>query len=220
MRSLFEPERAEIAPGAVHVPDWLSLDEQRHLVEECRGWAKPGRCAHAAAQRRRDVRADRLPRLALAPYRYSALPTTSTAPRSRRFPDWLVELGEGRSADAWGIRAPGFRPDAALINFYDEREDGDAPGQGRAQRRARGLAEHRRHLLFRFGNTERAAGPTPTSSCALATCSSSAAQPLRVPRRHEAVPGTADPAPGLSTGRLNLTLRVSGLDQERPRAST
>jgi len=29
----------EVAPGAVHVPDWLSLDQQRQLVTACRGWA-------------------------------------------------------------------------------------------------------------------------------------------------------------------------------------
>ena len=52
MRSLFEPERAEIAPGAVHVPGWLTLEQQRELVEACRGWAKrdaPHEAARAAA---------------------------------------------------------------------------------------------------------------------------------------------------------------------------
>ncbi|MEV0234198.1 hypothetical protein [Nonomuraea sp. NPDC050786] len=29
----------ETAPGAVHVPGWLTLDEQRHLVQACREWA-------------------------------------------------------------------------------------------------------------------------------------------------------------------------------------
>lgn len=29
----------EIAPGAVHVPGWLGLDQQRELVVACRGWA-------------------------------------------------------------------------------------------------------------------------------------------------------------------------------------
>ncbi|MEU7830398.1 hypothetical protein [Nonomuraea sp. NPDC049129] len=29
----------EIAPGAVHAPSWLTLDEQRHLVRACREWA-------------------------------------------------------------------------------------------------------------------------------------------------------------------------------------
>jgi alkylated DNA repair dioxygenase AlkB len=36
---LFSRERLEVAPGALHVPGWLTLDEQRHLVAECRAWA-------------------------------------------------------------------------------------------------------------------------------------------------------------------------------------
>ncbi|GAA1988247.1 alpha-ketoglutarate-dependent dioxygenase AlkB family protein [Kitasatospora viridis] len=38
---LFPRERREIAPGAVLVPDWLDLEQQRELVEACRAWARP-----------------------------------------------------------------------------------------------------------------------------------------------------------------------------------
>src|SRR5664280_3651016 len=31
--------RREIAPGAVHVPGWLSIEQQRRLVVACSGWA-------------------------------------------------------------------------------------------------------------------------------------------------------------------------------------
>ena len=40
MDSLFPRTRTEIAPGAVHVPDWLELQQQRELVNACREWAK------------------------------------------------------------------------------------------------------------------------------------------------------------------------------------
>lgn len=30
----------EIAPGAVHLPGWLTLEEQQRLVRACREWAK------------------------------------------------------------------------------------------------------------------------------------------------------------------------------------
>ena len=40
MRSLIPRERTELAPGAVHVPDWLSLERQRELVAACREWAR------------------------------------------------------------------------------------------------------------------------------------------------------------------------------------
>ena len=41
MTSLLPRPRSEIAPGAVHVPDWLSPDDQRDLVAACRDWARP-----------------------------------------------------------------------------------------------------------------------------------------------------------------------------------
>lgn len=38
--SLFARPKQCLAPGAVHVPDWLSLQEQRPL-DLCRSWARP-----------------------------------------------------------------------------------------------------------------------------------------------------------------------------------
>ena len=37
--SLLPRKRADIAPGAVHIPDWLTLDQQKELVAACRRWA-------------------------------------------------------------------------------------------------------------------------------------------------------------------------------------
>src|SRR5690606_40350017 len=40
---LSTPGRDEVAPGAVHVPGWLDLEEQRALVDMCREWMRgPG----------------------------------------------------------------------------------------------------------------------------------------------------------------------------------
>lgn len=39
--SLFARQKQCLAPGAVHVPDWLSLQEQRQLLDLCREWARP-----------------------------------------------------------------------------------------------------------------------------------------------------------------------------------
>jgi len=39
--SLFPRVIQQLAPGAIHVPNWLSLDKQQQLLEECREWAKP-----------------------------------------------------------------------------------------------------------------------------------------------------------------------------------
>lgn len=38
---LFPRERTVIAPGAVHVPDWLGARRQGELLAACRAWARP-----------------------------------------------------------------------------------------------------------------------------------------------------------------------------------
>ncbi|NUS23133.1 MAG: alpha-ketoglutarate-dependent dioxygenase AlkB, partial [Streptomyces sp.] len=38
---LFPRDRTEVAPGAVHMPDWLGAGRQRELLEACRDWARP-----------------------------------------------------------------------------------------------------------------------------------------------------------------------------------
>ncbi|MYR86098.1 alpha-ketoglutarate-dependent dioxygenase AlkB, partial [Streptomyces sp. SID685] len=38
---LFPRERAQLAPGAAHVPDWLPAERQRELLAACRDWARP-----------------------------------------------------------------------------------------------------------------------------------------------------------------------------------
>lgn len=46
---LFPRARTEIAPGAVHVPDWLDPARQRDLLTACREWARPPpACARSA----------------------------------------------------------------------------------------------------------------------------------------------------------------------------
>jgi alkylated DNA repair protein (DNA oxidative demethylase) len=38
---LFPRSRTQVAPGAVHVPDWLDAEGQRRLLDACREWARP-----------------------------------------------------------------------------------------------------------------------------------------------------------------------------------
>lgn len=46
---LFPRERTSVAPGAVHVPDWLDPARQRALLAACRDWARPPPgCAQSA----------------------------------------------------------------------------------------------------------------------------------------------------------------------------
>ena len=65
---------------------------------------------------------------------------------------------------------------------------------------------------FRFGNPEAAGAHTPTSSCTPGTCSCSAGRagsPTTASRA--STRGRAPPGGPLAAGRLDLTLRVTGL---------
>ncbi|HEY3712674.1 MAG TPA: alpha-ketoglutarate-dependent dioxygenase AlkB, partial [Amycolatopsis sp.] len=114
MMELLPRPRREVAPGAVHVPDWLDPEAQRELVEACRGW--------------RGYRATRLPGGGVmsvrtvclgwhwSPYRYTR--TVDDGSPVLPFPGWLADLGRRALADAYGA-AVDYRPDVALVNFYD-----------------------------------------------------------------------------------------------------
>src|SRR3954462_6538519 len=119
--SLPEPARREVAPGAVHVPGWLSLQQQRHLVEACRSWAAgPVGMRHT---RRPSGGVMSVQTVCLGwhwlPYRYSRTADDVDGGRVAPFPGGLAELGRHALHTAYGEPTP-YDPDAALINFYDD----------------------------------------------------------------------------------------------------
>ncbi|HEY2063688.1 MAG TPA: alpha-ketoglutarate-dependent dioxygenase AlkB [Amycolatopsis sp.] len=207
MMELLPRPRREVAPGAVHVPDWLDPEAQRELVEACRGW--------------RGYRATRLPGGGVmsvrtvclgwhwSPYRYTR--TVDDGSPVLPFPDWLADLGRRALADAYGA-AVDYRPDVALVNFYDA-----AAKMGQHQDKDERALEPVVSLslgdtcVFRFGNTENRNRPYTDvelrSGDLFVFGGPSRLAYHGVPKT---LPGTAEPELGL-TGRLNLTLRVSGL---------
>jgi alkylated DNA repair protein (DNA oxidative demethylase) len=155
------------------------------------------------------------------PYGYSRTVDRGegSGPPVTPFPRWLVDLGCRAVADAYRDVAAGaaYRPDIALINHYDAiarmglHRDRDERCDEPVVSLSLGDA-----CLFRFGNTEHRNRPWTD----VELCSGDLfvfGGPSRfafhgVPRIR---PGTGDPSIGLSEGRLNLTMRVSGLS-ERP----
>lgn len=207
MDALLPRPRSEVAPGAVHVPDWLGPDEQKALVAACRGW--------------RGYRAARLPSGGVMsvrtvclgwhwyPYGYSR--TIGDGSPVLPFPDWLADLGRRALASAYGA-ADDYAPDVALVNFYDAsakmglHQDKDERSLAPVVSLSLGDA-----CVFRFGNTENRGKPYTDvelrSGDLFVFGGPSRLAYHGVPRT---LAGTADPALGL-TGRLNITLRVSGL---------
>ena len=217
MNALIPRPRTQIAPGAVHVPGWLSLEQQRELVAQCRGWASGPV----------PIRHTRLPGGGVMsvqtvclgwhwqPYRYTRVADDVNGQRVAPFPDRLAELGRRALIDAYQDlhAADAYDPDTALINFYDgearmgmhrdKDERCDAPVVSLS------IGDT---CVFRFGNTENRGRPYADveleSGDLFVFGGASRFAYHGVPKIH---PGTGDPATGLSSGRLNLTLRVTGL---------
>ncbi|UYP19555.1 alpha-ketoglutarate-dependent dioxygenase AlkB [Rhodococcus sp. Z13] len=209
--------RRTIAPGAVHVPDWLTTDEQRRLVEACRQWARgpaPMRRTVLPGGGRMSVRTVCLG-WHWSPYRYTRTAVDVDGAPVPPLPGWLADLGRRAVADAYDDPAAGerYEPDTALINFYDrdarmgmhqdKDEQVDAPivslsiGDaclfrfGTGESRGRPYADVRLESgdLFVFG------GPSRFAFHGVPTV----------------FPGTAPAGCGPNGGRLNITLRTTGL---------
>jgi DNA oxidative demethylase len=219
MESLLPREPVELAPGAVHVPDWLSHEQQRALVDAWRGLVSGGG--------RLGMRHTVLPSggtmsvqtVCLGwhwePYRY--VRSVDGVPVAA-FPAWLGELARDGVAAAYGDAraAAAYEPDCALINYYDaaakmgmhrDREERiDAPVVSLSVGAA---------CMFRFGNPVNRKAPYTDvelrSGDLFVFGGPSRFAYHGVVRPIQA--GTDDPALGLDGGRINYTIRVTGLSE-------
>lgn len=208
---LFPRSRAEVVPGAVHVPDWLDAGRQRELLEACRGWARPPAGLRTVRTPGGGTMTARQVCLGWHwyPYGYARTVVDGDGSPVKPFPAWLGELGRDAVREALGATPPPY--DIALINFYDgdarmgmhrdSDEESDAPVVSFS------LGDT---CVFRFGNTETRARPytdVELRSGDLFVFGGAARLAYHgVPKVY---PGTAPPELRL-TGRLNITLRVSG----------
>ncbi|MGW0134409.1 alpha-ketoglutarate-dependent dioxygenase AlkB family protein [Streptomyces sp. NPDC003299] len=212
---LFPRERAAVAPGAVHVPDWLDAARQRTLLDACRTWARPPAGLRTVRTPGGGTMTARQVCLGWHwyPYAYARTVVDGDGAPVKPFPDWLGELARQAVTDALGPQAVAPAPyDIALINFYDAdarmgmHRDGDEKTDAPVVSLSLGDT-----CVFRFGNT--ATRTRPSTDVELRSGDLFVfGGPSRfayhgVPR---VLPGTAPPGLGL-TGRLNVTLRVSGL---------
>ncbi|WP_127360035.1 alpha-ketoglutarate-dependent dioxygenase AlkB family protein [Actinacidiphila soli] len=142
--------------------------------------------------------------------------------RVAEFPDWLADLGRRALVEAYEdeTAGDGYAPDTALINFYDSQaklgmhQDKDERSSAPVVSLTIGDS-----CVFRFGNTETRTKPYTDLELASGDLfvfgGPSRYAYHAVPKIH---PGTGDPATGLASGRLNITMRVTGLNdgQARP----
>ncbi|GLZ47780.1 alkylated DNA repair protein [Actinomycetospora sp. NBRC 106375] len=215
---LLPRERRELAPGAVHVPDWLGRDRQRSLVDACRRWAVEGP----------GIRAATLPngaRMSVqtvclgwhwVPYRYSRTRDDQDGSSVAELPTWLADLGREAVATAYDDPAlgRGYAPDIALVNHYTAdaklgmHRDSDERAPDPVVSFSLGAP-----CLFRLGNPHSRGRPWADvelrSGDLLVFGDESRLAYHGVPSVLADDDGDAA-AIGLAEGRLNITLRVSG----------
>ncbi|WP_326761805.1 alpha-ketoglutarate-dependent dioxygenase AlkB [Streptomyces phaeochromogenes] len=212
---LFPRARTEIAPGAVHLPDWLTPERQSELLDACRAWARPPAGLRTVRTPGGGTMTSRQVCLGWHwyPYGYARTVVDGDAAPVKEFPEWLGELGRSAVVDTLGPEAATAAAyDIALINFYDAdarmgmHRDSDEKSDAPVVSLSLGDT-----CVFRFGNTESRNRPytdVELRSGDLFVFGGDARLAYHGVPRVQA--GTAPPELGL-TGRLNVTLRVSGL---------
>ena len=220
MSTLFGDEllsrpRRQIAPGAVHVPGWLRLDQQAWIADRFREWAAGPVPARAATVRGHPMS---VRTVCLGwhwqPYRYTREATDVNGARVLDIPDWLVRVGRLALTEAYGGDYPAdeYTPDAALANFYDSEarmgmhQDKDEVSLEPVVSLSIGDS-----CLFRFGNTETRTKPYEDLLLASGDLFVFGGPSRLAYHGVPAVyPGTAPEGCGLEAGRINITLRVTG----------
>lgn len=206
-----------IAPGAVHVPGWLSPEQQRWIVARFHEWAQgpvPLRAAALPGGHRMSVRTVCLG-WHWQPYKYTRDAGDVNGRRVLDFPEWMVRLGRKAVSEAYGqgYDAATYTPDTALVNVYD-----DAATMGMHQDKDERSSAPVVSLsigdgcVFRFGNTE-----TRTKPYTDVELGSGDLFVFGGPSRFayhgipKVRPGTAPGDCGLAHGRINITMRVTGM---------
>ncbi|MEU3352416.1 alpha-ketoglutarate-dependent dioxygenase AlkB [Streptomyces sp. NPDC037389] len=211
---LFPRPVTEVAPGAVHVPGWLDEAAQHRLLVACREWARPPaglRTVRMPSGGEMSVRSVGLG-WHWFPYGYARAVVDGDGAPVKPFPRWLDELARAAVARAYGRLAGPEAYDIALVNFYDAGAKmglhRDADEKSAAPVVSLSLGDS---CVFRFGHPGGRTRPwtdVELRSGDLFVFGGPARQAYHgVPRT---LPGTAPPGLGLK-GRLNITLRVSGL---------
>ena len=211
-----------IAPGCVHLPGWIEARTRVELVEQCRAWtAESGGAVHP---RMPDGSSMSVAMVGLGwhwyPYRYSRTRDDGDGGRAEPFPEWLRVLAGRALSDAAAVDesllvgSAEFIPDVALINWYE-------PGARMGMHVDRDEADRAPVIsfsvgctgLFRFGTPSGRGRPwrdVPLESGDVVVFGGPSRMAYHgVPRL---VRATDDPVVGVLPGRLNVTVRQTGLD--------
>lgn len=213
---LFNQPAPQLPDGAHHVPGWLTPEQQRWLVGRFFEWVEgpvPIRSARVGGHEMS------VKTVCLGwhwrPYEYTREAVDVNGNRVLDVPDWMVRLGRKALVAATGDLQAGsdYTPDAALVNYYD-----DSAKMGMHQDKdERSLAPVVSLSIgdtcrFRFGNTKTRNRPYQDIDLASGDLfvfgGPSRLAYHGVPKIY---PGTAPAYCGLTSGRINITLRDTGM---------
>lgn len=210
-------EPAVLGPGAVHVPNWMTREQQEYLLRACMDWvaARPPRSIVLPGGGRMSVRTLSLGRH-WVPYRYD---DDEVVPP---IPDWLVRAARAGLGAAAAVdprvtdRVPlGYTPDTALVNLYGP---GSTMGLHQDRDEASGAPVVSLSLgdacTFRFGTPEHRGRPytdVRLESGDLVVFGGPSRMAFHgVPKVFDGTaPAWCADVLGAAPGRVNITMRVS-----------
>jgi len=214
--SFLDRPRREVAPGATHVPGWLSLAQQEWLMGQFQAWVGGPVPLHAPKVRGHEMS---VRTVCLGwhwqPYKYTRDATDVNGNRVLDLPDWMVQLARRALVETSGDTRAGddYSPDTALVNVYDD----DAHMGMHQDRDEHSLAPVVSLSIgdtcqFRFGNTTNRNRPYDDIILASGDLFVFGG-PSRLAFHgvSKVFPGTAPAGCGLNHGRVNITIRVTGL---------
>lgn len=206
----------ELPAGAHLVPGWLSPEQQRWLVDRFREWSSGPVPIRSAKVRGHEMS---VKTVCLGwhwrPYEYTREAVDVNGNRVLDFPDWMVRLGRQALVAATGDSHAGddYTPDTALVNYYDEQARmGMHQDKDEISRQPVVSLSIGDTCRFRFGNTENRNKPYQDIDLASGDLFVFGG-PSRLAYHgvQKVYPGTAPPECGLDSGRINITMRVTGL---------
>ena len=115
-----EVQSTHSRPSAIHLPGWLNMSQQRQIAEAFHEWSTgplPIRATSLPGGHQMSVRTLRLGRHQQPSTRNASVPDGQ---RVTEFPGWLAYIGQAAISAIYGpLAAVAYRPDTALVNYYD-----------------------------------------------------------------------------------------------------
>lgn len=216
--SLFARPKQHLVPGAVHIPDWLSLEEQRQLLDQCREWATQPAGLYTPRMLDGTPLSVRVVCLGWHWYFYKYSRTRDDCDRLPCKP-FTFELGS-LARKALAVTLPQyqqFQPDVGIINWYSseaklgmhqDRSESETVRNAGSPIVSISLGDT---CLFRLGNTDRKSGEyqdIKLKSGDLFVFGGAARMAFHAVSK--IYPGTAPFELGMKEGRLSITIRETG----------